>query len=182
MINNIERSGVKMLNKTGIIRKIDELGRFVIPKELRKSLGIRDGEVMEIFLDDDNIVLKKYFQVNNSYEISKKLVEYIKNLYDVDLIITDREKVISSSSKSIETGSMLDKNMLELMDNREIFVSNGLSTVNVGADLFGYFTIVPIVSASDSVGLVVILSQNSNDYLALAKLVANIIADKLDIS
>ena len=50
-----------ILTQTGVTRKIDELGRIVIPKEIRKNLGIREGESLEIFTSEDSIILKKYF-------------------------------------------------------------------------------------------------------------------------
>ncbi len=53
------------MKQTGVTRKIDELGRIVIPKEIRKNLGIRDGETLEIFTSEDSIILKKYFDVRN---------------------------------------------------------------------------------------------------------------------
>ena len=48
------------MKATGVVRRIDDLGRIVIPKEIRKTLRIKDGESVEIFLENDNIVLKKY--------------------------------------------------------------------------------------------------------------------------
>ena len=54
------------MKATGVVRRIDELGRIVIPKEIRKTLRIREGESLEIFLDNqENIVLKKYFAMNH---------------------------------------------------------------------------------------------------------------------
>lgn len=49
------------MKTTGVIRRIDELGRIVIPKEIRKNLRIKNGDSLEIFLESDNIILKKYF-------------------------------------------------------------------------------------------------------------------------
>ena len=51
------------MKQTGVTRKIDELGRIVIPKEIRKNLGIRNGEALEIFTNEDSIILKKYFEI-----------------------------------------------------------------------------------------------------------------------
>ena len=61
------------LKQTGVTRKIDELGRIVIPKEIRKNLGIRDGEALEIFTSEDSIILKKYFEVRKYEDLSSKL-------------------------------------------------------------------------------------------------------------
>ncbi len=169
------------MKQTGVTRKIDELGRIVIPKEIRKNLGIRDGETLEIFTSEDSIILKKYFEVRKYEDLSSKLCELIKNIYDVDLVITDREKVITASNKDIVENTKLNNKFLELIDNREMFISKELSTINLGIDISGYFTIIPIIASSDSLGLVIIISDNDNDYSSLGKLLAKIIADKIDI-
>lgn len=169
------------MKQTGVTRKIDELGRIVIPKEIRKNLGIRDGEALEIFTSEDSIILKKYFEVRKYEDLSSKLCELIKNIYNVDLVITDREKVITSSNKDIVENTKLNNKFLELIDNREMFISKELSTINLGIDISGYFTVIPIIASSDSLGLVIIISDNANDYSSLGKLLAKIIADKIDI-
>ena len=169
------------MKQTGVTRKIDELGRIVIPKEIRKNLGIRDGETLEIFTSEDSIILKKYFEVRKYEDLSSKLCELIKNIYNVDLVITDREKVITSSNKDIVENSKLNNKFLELIDNREMFISKELSTINFGVDLSGYFTVIPIIASSDSLGLVILISENAIDYSSLGKLLAKIIADKIDI-
>lgn len=169
------------MKQTGVTRKIDELGRIVIPKEIRKNLGIRDGETLEIFTSEDSIILKKYFEVRKYEDLSSKLCELIKNIYNVDLVITDREKVITASNKDIVENTKLNNKFLELIDNREMFISKELSTINLGIDISGYFTIIPIIASSDSLGLVIIMSDNDNDYSSLGKLLAKIIADKIDI-
>ncbi len=169
------------MKQTGVTRKIDELGRIVIPKEIRKNLGIRDGEALEIFTSEDSIILKKYFEVRKYEDLSSKLCELIKNIYNVDLVITDREKVITSSNKDIVENIKLNNKFLELIDNREMFISKELLTINLGIDISGYFTVIPIIVSSDSLGLVIIISDNANDYNSLGKLLAKIIADKIDI-
>lgn len=169
------------MKQTGVTRKIDELGRIVIPKEIRKNLGIRDGEALEIFTSEDSIILKKYFEIRKYEDLSSKLCELIKNIYNVDLVITDREKVITSSNKDIVENFKLNNKLLELIDNREMFITKELSTINLGIDISGYFTLIPIIASSDSLGLVIIISDNANDYSSLGKLLAKIIADKIDI-
>ena len=128
-----------------------------------------------------NIILKKYFEVRKYEDLSSKLCELIKNIYNVDLVITDREKVITSSNKDIVENTKLNNKFLELIDNREMFISKELLTINLGIDISGYFTMIPIIASSDSLGLVIIISDNANDYNSLGKLLAKIIADKIDI-
>ena len=169
------------MKQTGVTRKIDELGRIVIPKEIRKNLGIRDGETLEIFTNEDSIILKKYFEVRKYEDLSGRLCELIKNIYNVDLVITDREKVITSSNKDILENTKLNSKLIELIDNREMFISRELSIINFGNDVSGYYTIIPIIASSDSLGLVILISDIGTDYSSLGKLLAKIIADKIDI-
>ena len=169
------------MKQTGVTRKIDELGRIVIPKEIRKNLGIRNGETLEIFTSEDSIILKKYFELRKYEDLSTKLCDLIKNIYNVDLVITDREKVITSSNKNILENTKLNNSLINLIDNREMFISHELSTMNLGVEVSSYYTIVPIIASSDSLGLVIILSDNNFELCSLGKLIAKIIADKIDI-
>lgn len=168
------------MKQTGVTRKIDELGRIVIPKEIRKNLGIRDGESLEIFTSDDSIILKKYYEVKKLEDVCDKLCEMIKNIYDVNILITDREKVVSSSISNYKD-KLLDEDLIELIDERELLISDKLLTKKIGNDeVIGYYTVVPIVASSDSLGLVIIVDEVKT-YERLAKLVAKIVVDKVDI-
>lgn len=168
------------MKTTGITRKIDELGRIVIPKEIRKNLGIRDSETLEIYLDSDSIILKKFNEMENYANLCSRLVDIVHGVYDVEIMISDREKIISSSISEL-VGVKLDNYLVELIDNRESYKDSKLTTFKFGSiELNGYFMMVPIIASSDSLGLVII---NSNEYLTgnLAKFVACVIAEKLDI-
>ena len=168
------------MKQTGVTRKIDELGRIVIPKEIRKNLGIRDGESLEIYTSDDSIILKKYYEVKKLEDVCDKLCEMVKNIYDVNILITDREKVVSSSISNYKY-KLLDKDLIELIDERELLISDKLLTKKIGNDeVIGYYTVVPIVASSDSLGLVIIVDEVKT-YERLAKLVAKIVVDKVDI-
>ncbi|SDC81023.1 MULTISPECIES: stage V sporulation T C-terminal domain-containing protein [unclassified Candidatus Frackibacter] len=85
------------MKATGIVRKIDNLGRVVIPKEIRKEMKINNGNTLEIFVDqDDSVILKKYSPV----EELDRVEDYIDTLVettDCDVMITDADKVVASS-------------------------------------------------------------------------------------
>jgi len=70
------------MKATGIVRKVDELGRIVLPMELRKTMDIGDGSSLEIFVDEDFIMLRKY---NTDLNAADKLNTLIKNLSEFDL-------------------------------------------------------------------------------------------------
>ena len=83
------------METTGVVRRIDELGRIVIPKEIRRTLGIKDGASLEIYIDKDVVALKKYSTMNNLVEISNVYSETIYTTMKMEMFITDRDNIIS---------------------------------------------------------------------------------------
>lgn len=65
---------------TGIIRRVDDLGRIVIPKEIRRQAGIREGTPMEIFISSEGIMLKKYYPEEDLQDITKNLMEAVEDM------------------------------------------------------------------------------------------------------
>ena len=82
------------MKSTGITRRIDDLGRIVIPKEIRKNLKIKENEVLEIFINNDEIILKKFSPFNDSEKVLSDYIKVINDMTGNDVIITDRDKVI----------------------------------------------------------------------------------------
>ena len=85
------------MKTTGIIRRIDDLGRLVIPKELRRSLRIKNGESLEIFVDGEDIVLKKYSPMESIEDAAIKYVDSFNKVIKHSVIVTDKDKVIAAS-------------------------------------------------------------------------------------
>ena len=86
-----------VLEKSFITRRIDELGRIVIPKEIRNNLAIRVGEPLEILIENKSIVIRKYSQVENIVDLSSNICDVVSDISHIDLLIADREKVIVTS-------------------------------------------------------------------------------------
>jgi AbrB family transcriptional regulator, stage V sporulation protein T len=88
----------RIMKATGIVRRIDDLGRVVIPKEIRRNLHIREGEPLEIFVDKEGeIILKKYSPIG---ELASSANEYCEVLYEVlqtPVLITDRDSIIAAA-------------------------------------------------------------------------------------
>ena len=162
------------MKSTGITRKIDELGRVVIPKEIRKNLCIREGESLEIISNGENIILKKHSQIAKYNDISNKICNIVGEIYDFDIIITDREKIIASNKNY--NGKMLNSKLLKYIDNREYYVSDKECNIYFdNIDISGYITIYPIIDESDSIGLIILRSNISDNYLKICKLISKII-------
>ena len=83
------------MSTTGIIRRIDELGRIVIPKEIRKNLRIKNGDNLEILVEGDNITLRKYSQIENLENMANIYADSFYQVLKYNVIITDTDKIVA---------------------------------------------------------------------------------------
>ena len=82
------------MKTTGVVRRIDGLGRIVVPKEIRRTLRIRDGEPLEIFVDKDFIALKKYSPMTDFRTLAQILVDSVYDSISLNIFITDRDQCV----------------------------------------------------------------------------------------
>ena len=88
------------MRATGIVRRIDDLGRVVIPKEIRKTMGIRPGAQLEIFTDSDGgVIFKKYSPLEEYARAAESFCETLSRLTGRTAAICDRERVVAASGK-----------------------------------------------------------------------------------
>ena len=117
----------------GIVRRIDELGRIVIPKEIRKTLHIKNGENLEIFINDGNIILKKYSELGNIKELSDTIAETLnQTLETINLTKTEKEKGNIIISPIISSGDALGAIILitdKEINNQTVNTINLLSNI-----------------------------------------------------
>ena len=173
------------MKSTGITRRIDDLGRIVIPKEIRKNLKIKENEVLEIFINNDEIILKKFSPFNDSEKVLSDYIKVINDMTGNDVIITDRDKVILSSKRLEER--LLNKKLSEyvndLIENRSIFLSNDMKGIEVidNEKIKQNYYFIPLIIDSDVVGSIIMFSskefdENSKSLLLIAsKLLVNYI-------
>ena len=167
------------MSKSGITRRIDELGRIVVPKEIRYNLGIRDGEPLEIYTSDNSIIIKKYSQLENIKDTSQNICNIIYDACNLSILITDREKIIATSNNLKDNCNLkLDEFLKDLIDNRETYISKN-KDVKIGIN--AYFTIIPIITSIDCSGLVIILSETNEENIKYAKIVQKLLVQKLDV-
>ena len=175
------------MKSTGVIRRIDELGRIVIPKEIRRHLGIREGENLEIFTEENQIILKKYSKMLEYGDLSSKLCEIVPSTMDLGLIITDRDKVVSFSTNiTLELQhNEIDNYLLSYIQSRESYESKSGEKILIGHhEIEGYFYVQPIISSIDCLGLIILLKDRSflKEEKQFAKFLSQMIANKIDIS
>ncbi len=116
------------MKATGIVRRIDDLGRIVVPKEIRRTLRIREGDPLEIFTSrEGEIMLKKYSPVGELGEFARSYAQALAQTTEALVCITDREYVIAAAGtgkKEVE-GEQLSEEMEEMIEKRSTVVKTG---------------------------------------------------------
>lgn len=150
---------------SGIIRRIDELGRIVIPKEIRKKLRIKTGDNLEILVENDDILLKKYSFVDNISNIVDSYTDAFNNVLKYNIIITDTDRIISVSGSlkkkyiNLNISSFIER----IIERRENNFTNKKNSIEISTGLCedGYYSTAPIICNGDALGAVIIISLNS---------------------
>jgi AbrB family transcriptional regulator (stage V sporulation protein T) len=156
------------MKATGIVRRIDDLGRVVIPKEIRRTLRIREGDPLEIFVDrDGEVILKKYSPIGELGEFAKEYADSLAETLGHTTIITDRDSVIAvaGTSKKDFMQKSIGSDVEKAMEDRKTYVSSGnaeLSITRDRSDSFSSCVIAPIIAGGDPIGTVVIVSREEN--------------------
>lgn len=151
------------MKSTGVVRKIDELGRIVIPKEIRRNLNIKDNEEIEIFVDNDSIILKKYYRLLTLKELAKKYITILEKFISNPLFITDREKIIISSKEnySMFVNQDISKNISNCINERKLVNEVGKLNIASNFTIEGNYVIIPIVVNADSIGSFICFSKDN---------------------
>ena len=145
------------MKQTGVTRKIDELGRIVIPKEIRKNLNIRNGEDVSIFVKDNMIFLKKYERALTIKEISQKYINAFKKINDDVVLISDKNSIISSSNLEY-IDKKIDTKIFNLINERK---SEEGTVLNLGGEVINSAYIVsPIIVDTDAIGAVISICKD----------------------
>ena len=139
---------------TGIVRRIDELGRIVIPKEIRKNLRIKNGDNLEIVVDGENITLKKYSQIENAMDMAQIYAESFYQVLKYNVIVTDTDKIVAIAGnlkkKYINMG--ISESIERMIERRDTFVERKKKEIEIspGIKEFGYYTVSTIINNGDS--------------------------------
>ena len=155
------------MKSTGVVRRIDELGRIVIPKEIRKNFRIKEGENLEIFINDnETISLKKYSILDKFSELSNIIVQTISQILNKDVIITDMNNIISYSNKNIFSEKTLNSSFFQLLDNRKKIIQNKKTKLCItNVELNVAYIIVPLITNGDLIGSICLISNNTIDKI-----------------
>lgn len=157
------------MKATGIVRRIDELGRVVIPKEIRRTLRIREGDPLEIFVDrEGGVILRKYSPIGGLGDFAREYAESIHQSVGHTAVICDRDSVVAVSG--VGRKELLDRPVNEeieqLMNNRmriSACAADGERLIPITMEETGEkYTaelMIPIIASGDTVGAVILLSK-----------------------
>lgn len=149
------------MKATGIVRRIDDLGRVVIPKEIRRTMRIREGDPLEIFTDrEGEVIFKKYSPIGELNNFASQYAETLHKTCNLSIIITDRDAVISCAGvpKREYTDKRLSADLEKIIENRVIYThKQGERKLSVIDDSVGNHYIgcaVPIIAEGNIIGCV----------------------------
>ncbi len=173
----------------GIVRRVDELGRIVLPREMRKSLNIREGTRLEIgIVDGSKFLLTKYSDMVSLKEFSDAVSNAISVSIEHDVLITDMENVLSASKKKY-LGKQVSEVVQELIYKKEIVIKKQED----GSEMLEFFPgssnefccqlIVPIIKDGDAIGSIIILAGENKCFddssVKICKCFAKYLSDQI---
>ena len=159
------------MKATGVVRRIDDLGRVVIPKEIRKTLRIKEGDPLEIFTDNDGeVILKKYSPIGELSEFATEYAETLAKTTGHIACITDKDTVIavSGGAKKEYLEQSISDELEKILEDKENYTSkenNDLAVPITKNDnkerRFNSQVVYPIISDGDVIGSVILLSKDA---------------------
>ena len=158
------------MKATGVVRRIDDLGRVVIPKEIRRTLRIKEGDPLEIFTDrEGQVILKKYSPIGELSEFASEYAETLNKTTGHIACITDKDTIIAVSGATkkdwLEKG--ISTELERILEDKEKYISKENNDVAVpitenetNDKIYNAQVIYPIISDGDAVGSVILMSKD----------------------
>ena len=154
------------MKATGIVRRVDDLGRIVIPKEIRRTLRIREGDPLEIYTSKEGeVIFKKYSLLGGVEDFAAELCETMSRSTGSVCAVTDRDTIIAvaGGSKRELMGKRITPELEEIMEGRKIYQYSGderAIPVSEGLDTLTAAVAAPILAEGDLLGLVLFISTS----------------------
>lgn len=158
------------MKATGIVRRIDDLGRVVIPKEIRRTLRIREGDPLEIYTDTEGeVIFKKYSPVGEMSPFASQYADVLARISGLPTLISDRDHIVAVAgvSKKEYLERRITPSLEDIMESRKNFVVNKgdnsfLQPVE-GIDKSATIAY-PIIASGDVIGAVIMLSNETGTF------------------
>ena len=152
------------MKATGIVRRIDDLGRVVIPKEIRRTLRIRDGDPLEIYTEKDGeVIFKKYSPVGELSDFATQICESLYKTADCTVVVCDRDSVIAAAGvpkKELRERHISDE-LSRIMEGRKLYAAEAGPVIPLSdGDELNYISVAAtILSEGDIMGCVVFVAR-----------------------
>lgn len=188
-VKKITESEDMNMKATGIVRRIDDLGRVVIPKEIRRTLRIREGDPLEIFVDRaGEVILKKYSPINELGQFSEEYAEALFDTLHVPVLICDRDEVISLAglSKKDYVDRRISQELEETIEDRSPVVhleEASIELVQGVEERVASYCFSPIIAGGDPIGVVAIFSLDDpfdESVKVVAEAAANFLGKQME--
>jgi len=175
------------MKATGIIRRIDDLGRVVIPKEIRKNLRIKEGDNLEIFVVNEDIILKKYSMMNKINDLAQELTDAIYTFMKHSIFITDTDQVVAASGplKKKYLNKNISEFITESIKRRDKILENHFKELNFIEDekLTCSYVMSTILVNGEATGMILIISEEeklSDAEMQMAGIVSSFMTKYLE--
>ncbi len=159
------------MKATGIVRRIDDLGRVVIPKEIRRTMRIREGDPLEIYTDrEGEVIFKKYSPIGELAAFASQYADTLHKTCNMSVIISDRDAVIACAgvSKKEYNDKHLSEELEDIIESRGMYVwregAEKMPVINVSTNHF-VSCAMPIISEGDVVGCVASLAESDGERI-----------------
>lgn len=163
------------MNDINFVKNIDNLGRIVIPMDIRRKLQINTGDVLSITCNDKDILLTKYSSLNNNIKIINILKEFV-DILSLNVILVDRENVIFSNVfNETEISKDLKSNLNRCVKNEKGVLSFKDTMIDE------YYSMVPIITSDGVIGSIICLGNDEKLY-QICELISKIIGVELNIT
>lgn len=152
--------------KIGTIRRIDDLGRIVLPKGIRQNLRIKSGDNLEIFIENNDIILRKYSQLNQLIDIENTIASVLKETLKADVLITDKDKyiIINGIAKQKYLNREISDEILKILENRQMIIKENESILFTKNEKeSGNIVINPIIINGDVIGSIIVITKEKID-------------------
>jgi len=177
------------LKATGIVRRIDDLGRVVIPKEIRRTMRIREGDPLEIYTDNDGeVIFKKYSPVGELSHFANQYAEVLSKTSNCPVLISDRDVIVSSAgiSRKESVEHRISDELEKILEQRKPYVYDGKNKIIAAEGIDKPVSVaIPILAAGDLAGAVVLLQGEnvtipSETEIKLASAAASFLAKQME--
>ncbi len=156
------------MKATGIVRRINDLGRIVIPKEIRRTLRIHEGDPLEIYTESDGtVIFKKYSPIGELGEFASQYADSLSKTTGIPACITDKDNIIAVAGipKKELREKKVSGDLERVMNGKSVYLANpGEKTVRIleDSDRYDAGVVAPIVFEGDSIGSVIFLADSKN--------------------